>query len=125
MNTYTGVVRLTNDPKAVGNGKAVVFSVADNYTEIKNGIRQSLTLFISCTIFGYGKDYALKYLKKGSEIFITGTIKNDSYTDKNGIERTNIGLIVNSIQRVGKPETMGNAEDNDDMPNFTDDDPFK
>lgn len=125
-NTFSTVARLTNKPRVIADGKCVVFTIADNYTEKINGKPVRQTLYINCSCFGNSKEYAVNYFDKGVTAFISGSLKQDNYTDKNGVERTGLKLLVDKVLRLdGKMSTEDNVRlsvdtSDDDMPNFDD-----
>ncbi|KHJ39484.1 MULTISPECIES: single-stranded DNA-binding protein [Pedobacter] len=45
---------------------------------------------------------AEKYLKKGSEVAISGKLVNNSYTDKEGIKRYSTEIVVSEILMLDK-----------------------
>lgn len=53
------------------------------------------TDFFNITIFGKSAEAAGKMLHKGSKIAITGTLQNDSYTNKEGKKTTTTKVMVN------------------------------
>jgi single-strand DNA-binding protein len=125
-NNLTVVARLTNKPKLIADGKCVVFTIAENYTDKINGKPVRQTLYINCSCFGNSKDYALNYFDKGVTVFVSGTLKQDVYTDKNGVERVGVKMLVDKVARFdGKASTEDNVKisidtSDDDMPNFDD-----
>ena len=46
-------------------------------------------------------EIAGEYLRKGSQVYIEGSIRTDKYTDKQGIERYATDIIANEMQMLG------------------------
>ena len=60
------------------------------------------TDFINC--FTLGKEKLTQYLTKGTLICIRGSLQIDSYTDKEGKNRTAAKVKADDIQLLGKPK---------------------
>jgi single-strand DNA-binding protein len=54
---------------------------------------------------------AKNYLKKGSKVYIEGSIKTDKYTDKQGVARTKTTIIANTIQMLDSKSSTQESED--------------
>lgn len=46
-------------------------------------------------------ELAEKYIRKGSQLYVEGKITYRTWTDKNGISRTNADIIADTIQLMG------------------------
>lgn len=54
-----------------------------------------------------------KYVKKGSQLYIEGRIRNRSYTDKEGNTRYTTEILADNIQMLGRrSDDSGNSEGN-------------
>lgn len=60
------------------------------------------TDFIPCSAFGKTAELLNKYCSKGSKLAISGTLRQSSYTDKEGNKRSNMSVLVNSIEMLDK-----------------------
>jgi single-strand DNA-binding protein len=61
----------------------------------------------SLVAFGTLADTCKQYLQKGRDIMVEGSIRNGTYTDKNGVERFSSSIVVNQMEfadRKGKPQ---------------------
>jgi len=67
------------------------------------------TSFFDCKCFGKTVDVFDKYVGKGKEIGITGTLEQETWKNKDGENRSRIVIVINSLSLGGKKE-----EDNDD-----------
>lgn len=89
MNSISIHGRLTRDVelKTTQSGKSVAsFSVAvDRAYKDAEGNKQ--TDFFNCKAWGGAADVIAQYFSKGSEIALTGEMRNDRYKDKDGNDR--------------------------------------
>lgn len=98
MNKWFGIGRLTKDAElryTQGTGKAVtkfVIAVDEGFGENKR------TNFIPITLWG-GENLS-KYLTKGTEVAITGSLQLRSYKDKNNVARISTEIIADSFGGV-------------------------
>ena len=73
------------------------------------------------TLFGRQADLAQKYLKKGRQVYIEGSIRTSKYTAKDGSEKWSTEIIGNDVKFLGSggDGAKGKAEEgrsNDDIP---------
>ncbi len=97
--------RLGKDPEVryLDNGKVVAnvtLATGDSYTD-KNGNRIEQTEWHNLELWDNLAKTAEKYLKKGNLVFIEGKIKTDTYTDKEGIEKSTKKIRVLGMQMIG------------------------
>lgn len=66
-------------------------------------------LFMDCTAYGKRGEVINQYMKKGSAIFVVGSLRFDQWEDKNGGgKRSKHSLTVEDFQFVGgRPEGEG------------------
>jgi single-strand DNA-binding protein len=58
-------------------------------------------------------EIAGEYIRKGSLVYVEGTIKYGKYTDKDGVERPTTDIIANSLQLLTRPDQQqGGGQDN-------------
>jgi len=71
---------------------------------------------VNVTAFRKLAEICGQYLKKGSKVFITGHMKTDKYTDKDGVERYSTKIILDNMQMLdSKPGASGGAATFNDM----------
>ena len=83
MNSCNFTGRLTRDPEMryTGGGTPVAnFAIAVDMGKDKNG--NKYTEFIEMTSYGKLAEVLAKWMKKGSEIAVTGQFKTDRWDDK-------------------------------------------
>ena len=105
INKVILVGNLGNDPETryAQSGSAITtISVAttENWKD-KNGEQQERTEWHRVKFFGRLAEIAGDYLRKGSQVYIEGSLRTDKYTDKNGVERYTTDIIANEMQMLG------------------------
>jgi single-strand DNA-binding protein len=108
VNKAIIVGNLGRDPEMryLPNGDAVA-SITVATTEKwkdKNGDQKEETEWHQVSFFGKLAEIAGQYLKKGSAVYIEGSIKTRKYTDKNGVEKYATGIKATSLQMLGGKE---------------------
>jgi single-strand DNA-binding protein len=106
INKVILVGNLGNDPdvKATQGGTTVTtISVAtsEQWKDKQTGQAQERTEWHRVKFFGRLAEIAGDYLRKGSQVYIEGSLRTDKYTDKNGIERYSTDIIANEMQMLG------------------------
>ena len=106
INKVILVGNLGNDPETryTPSGAAVTtISVAtsESWTDKQSGQKQERTEWHRVKFFGRLAEIAGEYLRKGSQVYIEGSIRTDKYTDKQGIERYSTDIIANEMQMLG------------------------
>lgn len=104
---------LGSDPasQALPSGSEVVkFSVASNQ-KVKG---EDVTTWFNVNIFGKQGEIALKYLTKGSQIFVDGTLNARAYMNKAGEPAVGLDIQCNSFQMLGSQD--GATKSKDDLP---------
>ncbi len=95
--------RLTADPelKQTQNGIQVAsFSIAVNRRYRSNDTQQPSTDFFNVTAWRALAEHVTRYYKKGSSIFVIGTIQNRSWTDPQGNKRYATDIVADEIHFV-------------------------
>lgn len=85
MNKFIGIGRLTKEPdmRSTANGTSVcTFTIAINRRFKTEGQQQAD--FIPIVAWGKTADICAKYLHKGSQVGVGGSVQTRSYDDKNG-----------------------------------------
>ncbi len=94
--------RLTADPEnsQTTSGISVTkFSVAVNRRYSKDSSQQQ-TDFFNVTAWRATADFVSRYFKKGSSIFVIGTLQNRSWTDQNGQKRYATDIVAEEVNFV-------------------------
>lgn len=106
MNNWSGVCNLVRDPESVPYGEKQVakFTVA-----LRERNAQQPT-FIDVESFGPLADIVMQHLQKGSKIALTGYLKQDRWTSKNGDPRTKIKVIAREVTFLDKIKSQREDE---------------
>ncbi len=103
--------RLTADPelKQTQNGIQVAsFSIAVNRRFRSNDNQQPSTDFFNVTAWRALAEHVARYYKKGSSIFVIGTIQNRSWTDPQGNKRYATDIVADEVHFVdSRSESQG------------------
>ena len=106
--------RLTADPelKQTQNGIAYcMITVAVNRPKIKD--KEQETDFISVQAWRNTAEFICKYFSKGKMIIVEGSIRNNNYTDKNGVKHYSMVVQADS---VAFGESKGSQQNNQQQP---------
>lgn len=92
LNHVTLIGRLVADPETrnTPNGK----SVCNIRIAVDRKGREKETDFFSCTAFGQTGDALATYATKGRLVAVVGKIQLDNYTDKDGVKRQSIKVLI-------------------------------
>ena len=135
FNNVTLIGRLTADPvsKYLPSGSAVVeFSIANNYyVSTKNATEVN---YFDVVVFGKMAETVSKYLTKGKQVAISGTLRQERWQDKDtNAARSKVRIIMQSMQMLGNNAAGGASASMDttyspsassgvDLGSFSDDD---
>ncbi len=111
--------RLTADPelRQTPSGVSVCrFTVAVNrpYADKQTGERQSD--FINVVAWRASADFVARYFSKGRMIIVEGSLRNDNYTDQNGVKHYNMNVQADNIT-FGESKNAANGGNNGFAPN--------
>lgn len=105
VNKVILVGNIGNDPetKYSQGGMAITrISIATTSSrKDKDGNKQERTEWHRVTMFGKLAEIAAEYLRKGSQVYIEGSIKYDKYTDKEGVEKYSTEIVADEMQMLG------------------------
>jgi len=99
INTITIIGRLTEPPKLkqTNNGKSYCrFSIA------VNGFKENDVSFFTCVAWNKTAELITKYLGKGDQCGIQGSLSQNRYQDQNGNKKSAVNIIVNTVQFLQK-----------------------
>jgi single-strand DNA-binding protein len=107
VNKVILVGRLGKDPEirsTPGGTTVAKFSIAtdDRYTD-RNGEKQERTEWHNITAFGKLAEICGQYLRKGKLVYIDGSIRYDSWDDKEtGQKRYRTEIVANQMQMLDR-----------------------
>lgn len=105
VNKVILVGHLGKDPEVryLPSGEAVAsatLATTDKWKD-KQGQMQERTEWHNLSFFGRQAEVVGQYLKKGSQIYVEGSIRTEKWTDKEGKDRYTTKIIANSMQMLG------------------------
>lgn len=102
INQVTIIGRLVRDPEIryTSSGTPVTkFSIANNNTFIQNNERKDDVSYFDINVWGNQAVNCEKYLKKGSQVAIIGSLRQNRWNDKTtGQTRSKVEITANSVQ---------------------------
>jgi single-strand DNA-binding protein len=118
LNYCSFIGRLGADPETrySPNGDAVAsfrIAVGSTWRDKSSGEKRESTEWVSITAFGKLGEIVGEYCKKGGQVFVSGRMKTDKYTDKEGVERYSTKIIADKMQ------LLGGKRDGDSAPHET------
>ncbi len=130
INKAILIGNLGSDPdlKQTQGGKTVCrFNVAtsESYTD-RNGNRVENTDWHRVSVWDKAAEACARYLHKGSKVYVEGSIKNDNYTDGNGVEHKGYSIRAQHVQFLDRKEDNGGRQQAQSyaQPSEMDDAPF-
>lgn len=104
LNQCQFIGRLGSDTECryMPNGKAVTsFSIAvGSQWKDKAGEKQESTEWVNITAFDKLGEICAEYLKKGSQVFISGKMKTEKY-ENDGVTKYSTKIIASDMQMLG------------------------
>ena len=103
-------VRYTQGGDAIAN-----FSIActENWKDKATGEKKEQTEWVRISVFGKLAEICGQYLKKGSQVYIEGSLRTRKWTDKDGRERYTTEIKGEVMKMLGsKPEGQRQQNDN-------------
>ena len=125
MNCVQVIGRITADPevKVSQSGKSIlVFSLAVQ-RDYKNRSGEYDTDFFRCVAYQSSADYLGKYAKKGEMLAVSGSLRQNTYENRDGKKVSSVEISVSSVQILNRKKSAP-AEDGFDEMRPLDDVPF-
>jgi single-strand DNA-binding protein len=122
MGSINKVLLLGNlgkDPEArrtASDELVVNFSIATSTFSNKNGERREYTEWHRCVCFNKAAEIAERYLRKGSQVFIEGSLRTKTWKDKEGRDQKTTEITVGVLTMLGKPADSDSARDREPAP---------
>ena len=106
LNRCDFIGRLGQDPetKYMPSGSAVAnFSIAvsSKWKDKQTGQQQERTEWVRCSAFGKLAEIIEKYLRKGSQVYISGEMQTRKWQDKEGNDRYTTEIKVRDMKMLG------------------------
>jgi single-strand DNA-binding protein len=106
INKVILIGNLGADPetRAMPSGSTVAnlrIATSESWRDKQTGEQQERTEWHRVAMFGRLAEIAAEYLKKGSQVYIEGSLRTRKWTDKQGQERYSTEIIGNELQMLG------------------------
>jgi single-strand DNA-binding protein len=106
VNKVILIGNLGADPetRAMPSGSTVAnlrIATSESWRDKQSGEQQERTEWHRVALFGRLAEIAGEYLKKGSQVYIEGSLRTRKWQDKQGNERYSTEIIGNELQMLG------------------------
>jgi single-strand DNA-binding protein len=106
VNKVILVGNLGADPetRAMPSGSTVAnirIATSESWKDKQSGEQQERTEWHRVALFGRLGEIAAEYLRKGSQVYIEGSIRTRKWQDKEGKERYSTEIVANDMQMLG------------------------
>lgn len=109
LNRVIIMGRLTRDPEIRNTQSGTTmcrFSVAVDRPFKNKHTNEREADFLECSAFGKTAEFVGRYFSKGKMILAEGEIRNNNYTDKDGVKHYKCEIFVNNVSFCG--DSSGN-----------------
>src|SRR6476661_3456048 len=106
VNKVIIVGNLGRDPETryMPSGDAITsiaVATTDSWKDKTTGEKKEQTEWHRVSFFGKLAEIAGQYLKKGSQVYIEGSLRTRKYTDKDGVEKYSTDIRADTMQMLG------------------------
>ena len=92
----------------------VTIATTDKWKDKTSGEMKEATEWHRVVFNGRLAEIVGEYLRKGSQVYVEGSIRSRKYTDKDGIERNITEIRADTMQMLGSRQGMGSPSSHDD-----------
>ncbi len=97
-------IRYMQDNTAIAN---ISIAVGRSWKDKNSGEKKQETEWVRVSAFGRLAEIIGEYLRKGSQVFISGRMRTRKWQDKEGNERYTTEVIAEQLQMLGDPKNGG------------------
>ena len=106
VNKVILIGHLGADPesRAMPSGSSVAnlrIATTESWRDKQSGEQQERTEWHRVALFGRLAEIASEYLRKGSQVYIEGSLRTRKWQDKQGNERYSTEIVGNELQMLG------------------------
>jgi len=118
VNKWIGIGNLGRDPEVryTASGDAICnFSIActDTWKDKQTGEKKEQTEWVRISFFGKLAEVCGQYLKKGSQVYIEGSLRTRKWTDKDGQEKYTTEIRGDEMKMLGSRSSGGSSGGSD------------
>ncbi|MBR5372569.1 MAG: single-stranded DNA-binding protein [Oscillospiraceae bacterium] len=115
LNKVILMGRLTKDPefRQTPSGVPVCrisIAISRQYTNKQTGEKVDDATFVECVAWRYTAEFISRYFTKGRMILVEGSLKNDNYTDNNGVKHYRMNVVIDNASFCGDSPRNGNGQ---------------
>lgn len=115
INKVILVGNLGADPETryMPSGKAVTnirIATSESWTDRQSGDKQERTEWHSVVLFDKLGEISAEYLRKGSQVYIEGSLRTRKWQDKEGKDRYTTEIVAREMQMLGGRGNAGTGE---------------
>lgn len=112
LNKVQIIGNLGRDPETryMPSGDAmtsITVATTESWKDKATGEKKEQTEWHRITFFGKLAEIAGQYLKKGSQVYVEGSLRTRKYTDKDGVEKYATDIKADTMQMLGSRQGMG------------------
>lgn len=110
VNKAIIVGNLGRDPETrySANGEAITninVATTDTWKDKATGEKKEAVEWHRISFFGKLAEIAGQYLKKGSQVYVEGSLRTRKYTDKDGVEKYATDIRADTLQMLGNKQS--------------------
>jgi single-strand DNA-binding protein len=91
----------------------VTIATTDRWKDKQTGEQKEITEWHRVVFNDRLAEIAGEYLRKGSQVYIEGSLRTRKYTDKDGVEKFTTEIRADTMQMLGKRDGMGSPSEDD------------
>lgn len=121
LNKVLIIGNLGRDPetKYMPSGDAmttIAVATTEKWKDKQTGEKKEATEWHRVTFFGKLAEIAGEYLRKGSQVYIEGSLRTRKYTDKDGVEKYATDIKGDELKMLGSKQGGGDDQQRSSQP---------
>ena len=111
LNRVLLIGNLTGDPELFETGKTKIVNASlatHQFYENGQEEKQQLTTFVDLKVWGIAAENFAKLVRRGQEVFVEGTLRQDRWEDEQGNKRSKLYVNVSNWQ-IAQRKNDGSA----------------
>ena len=92
----------------------VTIATTDKWKDKQTGELKEATEWHRVVFNGRLAEIAGEYLRKGSQVYVEGSLRTRKWTDKDGVEKYTTEIRADNMQMLGSRQGMGSPSGDDD-----------
>ena len=114
VNKWIGIGNLGRDPESrtFPSGDQVTnitIACTDKWKDKASGEMKEHTEWVRVTFNGRLAEIAAQYLRKGSQVYVEGSLRTRKWTDQSGVEKYSTEIRADSMQMLGTKDKNDNT----------------